>query len=60
MTSFITTPSNSTIFHMEFDLFIEGNILYSTGNKLRTTDGNSTTLVYAGGISTHRKGLALL
>ena len=51
MTSFVTTPSNSTIFHMERDLFIEGNILYSTGKQLRTTDGNSTTLVYAGSIS---------
>ena len=36
---------------MERDLFIEGNILYSTGEQLRTTDGNSTTLVYAGSIS---------
>ena len=36
---------------MERDLFIEGNILYSTGKELMTTDGNSTALVYASNTS---------
>ena len=43
MTTFETTGSN--VLHMQKDLFIPGNILYSEPRSLKTIDGGSNRLV---------------
>ena len=43
MTTFIET--DSFVFHMEPDLFIKGNILYTDRCALKTTDGVPSTTI---------------
>ena len=59
MTTFIETDSN--VYHMEPDLHVKGNILYSDCCALRTTDGITSTTI-AGHATTcyHHLGVGVL
>ena len=37
--------SESVVFHLEADLYTPGNILFSDGHAMKTTDGSSTFLI---------------
>ena len=43
MTTFVTTESN--VNHIEADQYVPGNILFSDGHALKTTDGTTTWLI---------------
>lgn len=45
------TETESYVYHMESDLFIPGNIIFSDGSALKTTDG-TTTITIAGDSNT--------
>ena len=50
VTTFVTTESS--VYHLERDDFVPGNIIYSDYNALKTTDGNDTYNI--AGIATQR------
>ena len=43
MTTFVTTESY--VYHIEPDQYVPGNILFSDGHALKTTDGTTTSLI---------------
>ena len=61
MTTFLQTESY--VYHLQKDLYIPGNILFSDRYAMKTTDGSSTSLIagsatqngYVQGVGSHAR-----